>query len=298
MLYLILTMLKAYNEFDNEINFEKFDIDNFISKYKILENLLFTNIKCNELGIIILWENKYLTNEEFAKLMGVEFNDNSFWLVCDNFDDILSNNYSFEIDILNGTFDWQPSDFYDVAIEPYWDDYTEKTLERIIKFCVNKGFEIDGELMTNENTNLIDGDIYFNDIKLISIIDDSDLEELKNSLNSAICEAQDSANYSECYNSIKTNFKSSIGEFKYKSKSDKDIEKLWVKLNIDWEDVKKNLRDTYGEYEFEETSFGNLYHVLNDMDFFNFKKPNYKYLDGDIDKNDLNEDTQNRLDWD
>lgn len=297
MLQLLLTMMSAYDEYENQLNFTKSDIDNFIKKYNIVFD---DKLGCNELGYIILWKNKYITNEQFAKHMDLKYENNVFWLICNDFDDILPSDYDYEISILDGTAEWYPSDYYKVNVFEYWDYYTTKTLERIINFCIDKELEIDGELITKENTKLIENDIFFNDKKLVEYFGEGELDDLENILNNAICEAQDSAGQSKIYSAIKKAFEYKIGEFKHVSVklNDKNVEKLHIKLDIDWNEIKNFLIDSYDKYDFEEESYGNLYYILREMDFFKFRKPNYDYIYGSIDKELLNEYTQNRLDFD
>ena len=294
MIQLVLTMITAYEKYGSDLNFNKSDIDNFISKYGLLKNLE----NCNERGFIVLWRNKYITDEKFARYMEINYEDKTFWLIADDFEKLLSENYEFEARVLDGSDDWwQHYDYYDVNVVPHWRDYTEETLKRIIKFCITKGIEINGELMTDENTKFNDGDIYFNNERLVDYINDSDLSDLSDILNSAICEAQDSGYQSEVYDSIKKSFVDKVGEFKLVTIEEK--EKLYINLNnLKWNDIEDFLKTDYGEYDFGEETYGNLYYLLKQMDFFDFKKPNYEYLSGSIDNAILNEYTQNRLDWD
>jgi len=289
-------MLVAYEEFGNELKYSKNDIDILINQNKILDN-----ITCNERGCIILWDKKYITTEKFADLMDIEYIDNEFWMVFDGFDDVLSNKiYETEIKTLSGEMDWEGGNYYDADVKSYWGDYDETTLKRLIEFCVDKGIEINDELMTKENTIIKDKDIYFNDKKLVDFIDDDDLYDLKNTLNNSICEAQESAEMSEVYKKTVESFEESIGEFKWETikKDGKDVEKLFIKVNVDFNDIDYYLKDLYGEYEFEEESFGSLYHILNEMDFFEFSVPDYRYIYNSIDDDELNDITRNRLDWD
>ena len=289
MIQLVLTMITAYEKYGSDLNFNKSDIDNFISKYGLLKNLE----NCNERGFIVLWRNKYITDEKFARYMEINYEDKTFWLIADDFEKLLSENYEFEARVLDGSDDWwQHYDYYDVNVVPHWRDYTEETLKRIIKFCITKGIEINGELMTDENTKFNDGDIYFNNERLVDYINDSDLSDLSDILNSAICEAQDSGYQSEVYDSIKKSFVDKVGEFKLVTIEEK--EKLYINLNnLKWNDIEDFLKTDYGEYDFGEETYGNLYYLLKQMDFFDFKKPNYEYLSGSIDNAILNEYTQN-----
>ena len=159
MINLILTMIVAYEDFGNQLNFNKDDINNLIKKYNIINKLvnpekpkgsIFTDkLNCNERAWIILYENDYITTEQLTKHLGMVYEDKNFWMVFDNFKDVLDNKeYDTEIQILNGDFDFNlySSDFYDnYDISSVWGDYTEDTLKVIIDTCINNGIEIDEE---------------------------------------------------------------------------------------------------------------------------------------------------------
>lgn len=298
MYELILTMIVALDKFGDSVGFTKQDIDNFISKY----NLLKEKPKCNERGYIVLLNYGYITKEQFADFMDVEYRDGNYWYICNDFSDILSEKYEMEISILNADGERFVSDYYDAGIEYHWDYYNEETLQAIIDFCIKNSLEIDGELMTDKNTILKDGDIYFiseegDSQKLNDLINDYDLKELKVTLNWSIIEVQQDADENEYYVQVKKNFEDKIGTFKYEKINNEY--KLWVRLDFDIDDVEKFLKDDYGEYDFDydDGIYGNLYYILKDMEFFDFKKPYYSYISGTIDKNYLNENTQERLSW-
>lgn len=298
---LILTMISTYGEYGDKLNFTKSDIDNIMKKYNFLNN-----IQCNELGLIVLYKNKYITPEIFADKMDVKYIDKNFWLVVDGFDDILSKEYESEIKILDWDDDWWTnSDWYENDISYHWDDYTEDTLKEIIKYCIDNGIEVDDELMDESNTILKNGDIYFNDEKLVDMIDNDEFDELKTILNGAICEAQNSADQSETYTKVKDAFEYGIGPFEKKmvdytskyTKETKNVEKLYVRLDFSMNDVEKHLKYHYAKYDFVDESFGDLFQVLRDMEFFDFKVPYYDNISGDIDNDLLNEFTREQLKW-
>jgi hypothetical protein len=283
MLTLILKMLKAFEDFGSEIGFTKEEIDELIAKYKVLDNL-----DCNELGLYVLLQNDYITPEEFAKQTDCHYENGDYYLVVDDFSDILKEKeYSFEISILNGDYDLH-YDYYESNIDFYY--YTEDTLESIIKYCIKNKLEIEGEEMTRENTKIIDGDLYFNDTKLEDIIDEDDLEDLKIELNGATCEAQESADYGEIYNRIVKSFENEIGEFSRRMINNK--EKLFIKI---YQDKMFECIVQFFDGSYDEDSLGNIYSVLYEYDYFNFRTPDYNYISGSIDKKDLNDHIQNRL---
>lgn len=296
---LVMAMIVAHDNFGNELQFKKEDVDNFIKEYKIAESN-----DLNEYAQILLWRKGYMSNERFAHLMDLEIDDNEFWIVKDDFEDLLSKKYETEAEILDGNAEWQHGEFYDVDVEPYFKDYTTETLQDIIDHCDRHGYEIedeDGEtiLMTKENTKLIDKKIVINgSLKLVDILDQ--LDELKTCLNSAICEAQESADQGEVYNKLKRAFEKEVGEFKWKEmlEGDKKVNKLLVNPNIGWSDIQNELESWDDKYSFVEAKYGSLYHVLHEMEYFNFRVPDYDHIYGSIDDDTLNEYTQNRLSWD
>lgn len=290
-LQLALTMLVALENFKYEdLRINKDDVTKIIMQHNLLEKRMW-----NERGTIVLWRNDYLTSGEFAKMMEIEYEDNEFWIVAESFEDIIGE--CTEAEILDSNLKWYHSDYYHVNVSDFWLDYTKETLKAIIDFCIKKGFEINDVLMTSENLKLIDGDIYFNDTKLIDLIDESDLDNLRTSLNSSIIEAQDSADQNYAYKKVKKAFKNNIGDYKWKKiKIDgKDKNMLYVKVDIN--KIEQKLIDHYGTYEFIDEDYGNLFYAMKDFDMFKIDV-NLEYLYGDIDNTILNEYTQSRLDWD
>jgi hypothetical protein len=300
---LILTMIDTHSEYGDTLNFTKTDIDNIIKKYN------FKNIDCNELGWIILWKNKYITVEEFAKHMNVECIDNNFYMIVDSFDKVLSDDYKSEISALDWDDDWWSKDwnsdsYYNDSYKQWWDDYTEDTLKEIMKYCFKHGFVIEDDEMNENNTVLKNGKLYFNDQELVDLIDEDELDDLKDVLNQSISNAQDDADRDEVYNTIKDAFINKIGPFERKmvsitdkeTKEIKEIEKIYIRLNFDMDDVETFLKNEYNEYDFIDENYGDLIYVLKEMDFFNFKI-NYDNSGGLIDEEYLNEITRDRLHW-
>jgi len=281
---LILTMIVAHDNYGDDIGYTSSDIENIIKKYDYINK-----IRCNELGWIILWKHKYIDDEKFSKLMGVKFIDGSFYLVEKNFDDILdSKKYESEIKILDGEYDDYNYSFYDIDID--YDDYNEDTLNAIIEYCDSNGLDIDDELITKENTKIVDSEIFFNDEKLLDFIDEDSLDDLKNQLCWGAIEAQESADMDEIYQKLKNSFTEKVGEYEWKN------DKLYVKLdNISMNDVYDFLIESYGQYEFEEENYGSLFYILKEMEVFDIDTPDYNYIYGTIDKEILNDYTQNRL---
>jgi hypothetical protein len=296
---LVLTMLSTYEEYGVDMKFSKDDIDQIIKNHNVLKD-----IKCNELGWILLLRHNYVTPEVFANKMDLEYDNNKYWFVLDSFKDIIPG-YETEANILYGDYVWEPGDFYEVDVEDYFSDYTEKTLNCIINFCDKKGLEFENEdetiLLSKDNMTVIKGDILINnDIEMSHNIDD--IDELKTSLNTAICDAQESANTSALYNKIKREFIKEIGDFKYKKIKIKgeDKSKLLVELDTSWSDIEKALIEQYSPYDFQEEFYGNIISLMKELDFFDgfsgVDLDNNYY--GTIDNNILNEYTRNRLDWD
>ena len=282
---------------------QKTDIDKIIKKYSL------KNIGCNELGWIILWKNKYVTDEQFCKHMNVEYVDKQFYMIVDSFDDILSSEYETEIKALDWDDDWWGNNdyyYYDADVSSYWNDYTEETLKEIMKFCFKNGIVIDEEEMNENNTTLKNGKLFFNNQKLVDLIDDDDLNELKEVLNSSINDAQESADRDHTYNKIKDAFEDNIGPFERKvvketdkkTGVEKDVEKIYIRLDFNMSDVVTFLKNDYAQYDFIDENYGDLISVLKEMEFFDFKAPNYNYIgNGSIDDAFLNEMTRERLNW-
>lgn len=299
---LVLIMIDSHTEYGDELGFTKTDIDKIIRKYEF-----YKHVSCNELGWIILWENGYITDELFANKMDVAVIDKHIYLIADSFDDILGKDYETEISILDWDDDWWTPSYcdYDAEVSYNWQHYDENTLKSIMEYCFKNGLEIDDEEMTEENTILKDGKLYFNDKELNDLIYEDSLEELKDILNTAICEADDSANRDATYDAVKKAFENSIGTIErkmvkgieYKTKKEIDVEKIYIKLDLNMKDIKHFLRDCYGQLEYIDSSYGNLVQVLKEMEFFDFKKPYYDYISGDIDKDELNQTTRDRLSW-
>lgn len=283
---LILSMIVGYGKYGDILGFNKSDIDNFINKYNYLEN-----INCNERGYILLWKNKYINNEQFGKYMEIEFKDDKIYLVTDDFSDILGKDYDTEISILNGESDSYTGNIYDNDVSNYWNDYDEDTIKSIYDYCIKNELEIEGEVITKENTKIENGDIFFNDESLSNYIDDEDgLSELKDELNFAICEAQESADIDEIYQKVKNAFIDEVGEYKWIG------DKLYIELDKNIiDEVEEHLVDTYGEFDFDTEDFGFMLPILKDMEKFDFRTPNYDHIYGTIDNDVLNELTINRL---
>lgn len=299
---LVLSMLEASNKLEStlfgSLNFSKADITKFIKKYNVLEKP-----ECNELGFYLLLNNGYITKEQFAKYLGLKYENDNFWLVVDSFDDVLSDSkYEFEIKILDNEFEDYGNDFYNIEdIDYYFRYYDEKTLYSIIQYCIDKGLEVDEELITDENISLRNGEIFVNNIKLKDVIDSDDgLEDLRSELNIAICEAQESADFDEMYNKIINAFKDEVSDFERRTVNikDKNVEQIYIKItDKKLKEAEKLLIEEYGEYDYKEEKYGNMLYILKEMEFFDFRTPDYNNIYGDIDKGVLNDYTQSRLNF-
>jgi hypothetical protein len=302
---LVLSMIVAYENYEGELNYTKDEITSIIKEYNIIEKGISSpSHRWNERGSIIFWRNGYLTNEKFAELMDIEYEGKNFWLVNEDFESVLPDKYSTEAKILDGTAEWYSSDFYDVDVEDFFRNYTTETFQAIIDFCAKKGFEIEDEdktiTLSKENMKIVSNEIIINNhINITDALDE--LDDLKHSLNAAVCEAQEAADQNETYKRVKREFVQKIGEFKWKTMkfNGKDREMLLVRVEFDWSTIEDSLKKYYGDYEFIEESYGSLYHILNEEGFFdNFSGVNFDYIYGSIDNSVLNEYTQNRLSWD
>jgi hypothetical protein len=293
----LLKLIYGYEQFGDEIGFSKEEIDNLVK-----ENLDIDELKCNERGLIVLWKNGYLSNEKFGKFMGLEYEDKDFWLVESSFCDILNEPIC---EILDGDYDWNYDVYSDYSTNDiqnyYWRDYTVETLKDIIDFCIRRKLEINVEEITKSNTIIKDNDIYFNDKKFVNYLKEDDLEELGDVLKFSIGEAQYVAEIDGYTKEIKDNFIEKVGEYKWKTVTNqkgKTEGKLYIKMDVDWDEIEKNLKDWYGDFEFEDGEFGSLYHILREMDVFDIEIPDDRYNNYDFDDKLLNEITSNRLQWD
>lgn len=311
MIDLILTMIVAFEEFGTEINFTENDIDNIVKKYKLFEGNN-SNININERSFIILLKKGYITKDQFAKHMDIEFENNSkedplydsFHIIVDSFDDVLSDKHDIEIKLLDGNFeDSNYGNFYKVDVDQYWGDYTEKTLKIIMNYCIENKLEIEVEdnmvVMTSENTIFKNDNVYFNNIPLYKFIDNEEgLEDLRQALNDAICEADTSANISKCYEMSKDKFNDNVGEFEWKTITvgNKINEKLYISIDKSLIDIEKFLIDTYGKYEFTQEDYGNIPYILSSgMEIYDYYPIDFDNVYSYINDDDLNEYTQNKL---
>lgn len=285
---LIISMIKAYSENSEGLGFNKNDIDNFIKKYDYLDD-----ISCNDLGYIILWKNKYIDDSKFSKLMEIEFKDDKLYIVCDNFYDILNmTKYKTIIEILNGDFDWDFYDSYENAVGLYWSDYNEDTMKAIYDFCIKKKLEIEGEVMTEENTKLEKNDVLFNDVSLNKYIDeDEGLYDLCSELNNSIAYAQQAADQNEIFEKVDKTFRSKIGDYEWNS------EKLYLKIDKNIiNEVEDYLKD-FDEFVFNSAAYGSLLYILREMGKFDIRFPDLDNIYATIDDDFLNDVTQDRLSW-
>jgi len=291
---LILTMLEALDDYsESDLNFTKKEVDKLAE-----EHINFDNLQCNELGLIILEENGYITMEKLGDILDFDYKDKNFILTFNDFNEILSDKYSFEIKVLDQDNDFDRyTDYYEADVKYNWSNYDNDTLTEIIKYCIDNGLEFDEELMTEENTKIIDGKAYFKDEELCDIIDDDGLDDLYNILNNSICDAQSDADNNEVVKQIINNFENDIGVYERKYNKDTKKEYIELKVDIDLSEIKSTLKEWYGEYEFETENYGSLESILSEKDYFEFNTPDYSYTYGTIDYSYLNEITRDRLSW-
>lgn len=304
---LLISMVELYDNYGDKIGYTKKELDKLIKHYQLIEKGSW-----NELGTIVLYNNDYISKDRFCKDLDLVYKDKDFWMVFDSFEYILPLSYNFEAKILDGKIweDWEPSSFYDYDFEI--SDFNDNTLKEIVNFCIRHNCTIDTEEkedieITKKNTIISDGEIYIGKEKLNDHIDDDGMEDLKQQIQFAIAEAYDVAESNEVYNVCKRNFEEGYGEFKWiskkiKNKDGKDIsvEKLLVKLDVDLSEVESKLKDIYEyegiiEYSDSQHHFGNMYHVLNELDLISMDKPNYNYLNAYPDDEQLNYSVVERL---
>lgn len=311
MTNLVLNILYQYLEHGDKIRFTKNEIDKLIKDNDVVKN------NDNELGNILLWENGYLSSENLAKSLKLEYEDKNFYLIIDDFSDILNEkDYSYEIDILNNEYEYDYSCDYKPDID--WSNFTTQTISAIIDYLIEKKVEIDtfdNSIVITEDNSKPDGDIKIDDewISIEELIDEDGLEELKSILENAICEAQHHADIDKIETQLINSFESNIGVYqrvdrkrKYwdkesGSQKEKDVEVIRIKLDIDWDDIKTFLKETYewrGTIDFEEEKYGDYLEIMNEFsDGFEIDTPDYNYVYGTIDNDYLNESIRDRLLW-
>ena len=121
----------------SNIPFTKEEITKLVKEHEI------DTRDCNELGDILLWEEDYITSEEFAKRMDLDYENGDFYYIG-NFDDFGLEKY--ESEILGHDYDWDPVYDYDANISDWWSSYDNETLKAIIEYCNKKGEMIGFEL--------------------------------------------------------------------------------------------------------------------------------------------------------
>jgi len=296
---LLISMIVAYEEYGDAIGYTKEELDNFIQQYELVK------LNWNELGALVLYHYKYITKEQFAKVMELEVDeDGEFWMEFNDFEDALPSDFDFEAKVLNGDMweDWQRSDYYDYDFS--FNDFSEETLKSVIEYCDKNDCSIDVDdediFLTKDNLRIENGNIYFGDEDLDEHMKDGGMEDLKLQIQFGISDAHDNAESDAVYNAVNKNFKEGIGSYKWVStkKGEKNVEMLWVKVEVDLDDVIEKLKDDYtyrDETDYSSGSYGNMYYVLREFDFINMKKPNFDYLYSSPTTKDTDECVRNRL---
>lgn len=301
---LLISMIIEYDNYGDSIGYNKLELEGLIQEYQ-----LFQKGKWNELGSIVLYELGYISKDRFCKELDLELDDGDFWIIFDNFEDVLPKDFEFEAKFLDGNIweDWQPSDYYDYDFSI--SDFNDNVLKEIVNYCIKNECSIeldDDEIITSkDNIKIKDGKIYIGSEDLDEHIDDDGMEELKREIQFGISEAHDHAEQDAFYEKIKSNFISGIGEYKYKNvdviinNKNKNVEKLLVKVD-DFDNIKRELEDTYTyngktTYSEEDYHFGSMYHVLNELGLIEMDKPNYDYLYSSPNSDTINDCVINRL---
>jgi len=317
---IIISMIYFYEEEGVKMKYTLDDINRFIKKYKIDWN----KEHYNELGTIILYQNKYISIEKFAKDMDLGLENNKLYLVVSSFSDLLNtNDYEQKqaAEILDGEYDWEFGNTYESDIP--WSDYDIETLKEIINFCVTKKLSINDDendcqtFITIKNTKIIKGDIWvktkFGNKQLSEFIDSDELDDLKSELNIAHCEAQEDADQDEIYQKLKRSAESKFGAWEHKSKTIKrydektknlkteEVYELWFDDIFDWDQMKTELISQYknnGIIDFTASeNYGNWISYSREYrdDGFDIDIPDYNYIYGSIDDDVLNDRTRERL---
>ena len=280
---LLISMIVAYEEYGDSISYTKEELDNFIDDYELLKQ------DWNELGSLVLYDYKYISEQKFADVMDLEVEDGDFWMVFDDFEDVLPNDFEFEAKVLDGRIweDWNGSGYYDYDID--LSDFSEETLKVIVNYCDKNGCEIDTEdgelLLTKDNMIIKNGNIYVGDENLDEHMKDDGMDELKNEIQFGIADAYDGAEVDDVYDVVKSEFEDVYGKYKWKNvkNNDKEVEKLWIKMDKDLTEIRSSLDDYYNcngkvDYSTDNEAFGNMFIVLQELEFFEMRKPNYDYL--------------------
>lgn len=301
---LLISMIVAYEEYGDSVGYTKEELNKFIEQYELYK------LNWNELGAIVLYEYKYITKEQFAKSMDLDVDEKGdFWMVFDDFDDVLPKGYDFEATVLDGRIweDWNPSDYTDYDFD--LNDFTEGTLKAIMDYCVRHDCSIESEdddiILTKDNMRIENDSIYVDDENLDEHMGDDGMEELKHTIQIGIADAHDAAEADAIYDACKSNFEEGIGSYKWvtEKKGEKNVEMLWVKVEADLSDVESELKDAYTwngktTYSTEQHDFGNMYHVLNEFDFIQMTKPNYDYLYSYPERKHIDECVRERILYD
>ena len=289
ILNLILAMIRSLDYHDSsELNFSKDDIDYFINKDNLLDKL-----DCDDKGIIILWQNNYIDNNIFSKEMGTYYEDGIFYLVYNNFEELLVNNET-EAKIMDDDIYLFENEYtYENIIIDYWYMFNIDTLNHIINFCVENKLKIKEEFITHQNTKIINNDIYFKDKPLKKYL--NKLSKLENLLLMIINDSISIAYYDAAYKKIKNMIEDNIGTFKWKRIYNNKDESLLVNVNITWYEVLKYLDEYSDDFDFESSNYGSLTHILKDMNYFDIGNVNYDNLYINLDKVELNNNIINNL---
>ena len=289
ILNLILAMIRSLDYHDSsELNFSKDDIDYFINKDNLLDKL-----DCDDKGIIILWQNNYIDNNIFSKEMGTYYEDGIFYLVYNNFEELLVNNET-EAKIMDDDIYLFENEYtYENIIIDYWYMFNIDTLNHIINFCVENKLKIKEEFITHQNTKIINNDIYFKDKPLKKYL--NKLSKLENTLLMVFNDSIAIAYYDAAYKKIKNMIEDNIGTFKWKRIYNNKDESLLVNVNITWYEVLKYLDEYSDDFDFESSNYGSLTHILKDMNYFDIGNVNYDNLYINLDKVELNNNIINNL---
>lgn len=301
---LLISMIIEYDNYGDSIGYNKSELEGLIQEYQ-----LFQKGEWNELGSIILYELGYISKDRFCEELDLELDDGDFWMIFDNFEDVLPKDFEFEANVLDGSVfeDWQYSDYYDYDFSI--SDFNDNVLKEIVDYCIKNECSIeldDDEIIIDEhNIKIKDSKIFIGSEDLDEHIDDDGMEELKREIQFGISDAHDQAEQDAFYDKIKDNFVSGVGEYKYKNvdvivnNKKKSVEKLLVKVD-NFDTIKSELEEVYTyndkiTYSSENYHYGSMYQVLNELGLIEMDKPNYDYLYSSPDKDTINDCVINRL---
>lgn len=320
MINIILNLLFQYDKLGDKLGFSKDEIDKLIKEHVLDDN---GTTSCNAFGSMLLEKHGYVTKKDVSDKFNLQYekeNENSdkmslYWYF-NSFDEILKeDNYKTEIIYLD-SLAWEQFDYYSsgswAELNDFYDDINEENLKDILKYLIKNKCDIFVDdsvdeyiLVEKTNSKVEDGKIYLKDSKNIwfkisesELENSDDCEELVSRLNSTYEACKSDADIIEAEKQVIDSFESEIGH--YERKYDEKTKKEYIRLRCDfinwdqlWEFYIDESKHEYGSglYEFDDESTytgDDLESIGHELDWFEFRTPDYNYIYGDIKNTDLN----------